>query len=343
MLVDKHEKEGGEKMRAKPYYRSLIFAAMICLIFGGFSVAPAGEKIEFKFGHVLQTDHPYHKMALKFKEEVERRNKNCVVNIFPAKQLGNERDLVEGLQLGTVDISTITSALTAGFVPGFKVFSLPFLFEDANHLFRVMDSDIGEKLVKDMDRAGLIKLGFVYGGSRDLYSRGPIRNLQELKGKKIRTMENKILVKTWNALGAIATPIPWGDVYLSLKQGVVDGGEGTGASYRSMKFFDSSPHYTRINYVFSWHNFMMSKNKWNKLPADVKKDVMAAAEIAQAYERKLFVDEEKSLFKDLEQSHGVNIYHPKDLKQWRENIRSVYDENAASVGGMDYIRKIQGM
>jgi tripartite ATP-independent transporter DctP family solute receptor len=342
-LVDKHEKEGGEKMRAKPYYRALIFAAAICLIFGGFSVAPAGEKIEFKFGHVLQTDHPYHKMALKFKEEVEKRNKNCVVNIFPAKQLGNERDLVEGLQLGTVDISTITSALTAGFVPGFKVFSLPFLFEDADHLFRVMDSDIGKKLVKDMDKAGLIKLGFVYGGSRDLYSREPIRNLEELKDKKIRTMENKILVKTWNSLGAIATPIPWGDVYLSLKQGVVDGGEGTGASYRSMKFFDSSPHYTRINYVFSWHNFMMSKNKWNKLPSDVKKDVMAAAEIAQAYERKLFVDEEKSLFKDLEQNFGVNIYHPKDLKQWRENIKSVYDENAANVGGMDYIRKIQGM
>jgi TRAP-type C4-dicarboxylate transport system substrate-binding protein len=156
-------------------------------------------------------------------------------------------------------------------------------------------------------------------------------------------MENKILVKTWNALGAIATPIPWGDVYLSLRQGVVDGGEGTGASYRSMKFFESSPHYTRISYVFSWHNFMISKTKWNKLPANVKKDVMAAAEIAQAYERKLFVDEEKSLFKDLEQSHGVKIYHPKDLNQWRENIKSVYDENAASVGGMDYIRKIQGM
>lgn len=330
-------------MRSRPYYKVLIFAAMIFLIFGGFSVAPAGEKIKFKFGHVLQTDHPYHKMALKFKEELEKRNKNCVVNIFPAKQLGNERDLVEGLQMGTVDISTITSALTAGFVPGFKVFSLPFLFEDANHLFRVMDSDIGKQLVKDMDKAGLIKLGFVYGGSRDLYARVRIRNLKELKGKKIRTMENKILVKTWNALGAIATPIPWGDVYLSLRQGVVDGGEGTGASYRSMKFFESSPHYTRISYVFSWHNFMISKTKWNKLPANVKKDVMAAAEIAQAYERKLFVDEEKSLFKDLEQSHGVKIYHPKDLNQWRENIKSVYDENAASVGGMDYIRKIQGM
>jgi tripartite ATP-independent transporter DctP family solute receptor len=330
-------------MTYRTFFKGFMFVAILCLIFGGFSGLQAAEKITFKFGHVLQTDHPYHMMALKFKEELEKRNKNCVVNIFPAKQLGNERDLVEGLQLGSVDISTITSALTAGFVPGFKVFSLPFLFKDANHLFRVMDSDIGAKLTKDMETAGLIKLGFVYGGSRDLYSRQPIRNLQELKGKKIRTMENKILVNTWNTLGAIATPIPWGDVYLSLRQGVVDGAEGSGASYRSMKFFESSPNYTRISYVFSWHNFMISKNKWNKLPADVKKDIMAAAKIAQDYERELFVNEEKSLFKNLEQKHGVKLFYPKDLDQWRSKIKNVYDENASKVGGMDYIKKIQGL
>ena len=327
----------------RAFFKGLILTAMVFLLFGGVKGVEAAEKITFKFGHVLQTDHPYHMMALKFKEELEKRNSNCVVNIFPAKQLGNERDLVEGLQMGSVDISTITSALTAGFVPGFKVFSLPFLFKDANHLFRVMDSDIGAKLTKDMEKAGLIKLGFVYGGSRDLYGRQPIQSLQDLKGKKIRTMENKILVNTWNTLGAIATPIPWGDVYLSLKQGVVDGAEGTGASYRSMKFFESSPYYTRINYVFSWHNFMMSKIKWNKLPADVKKDVMAAAKIAQDYERALFVNEEKSLFKDLETKHGVKLFQPEDLNQWRNNIKNVYEENADKVGGMDYIKKIQGL
>jgi len=306
--------------------------------------APVSAKsITLKFGHVLQTDHPYHKMALKFKEELEKRQPNVTVNIFPAKQLGNERDLVEGLQIGSVDISTITSALTAGFVPGFKVFSLPFLFKDANHLFRVMDSEIGGNLVKGMDKAGLIKLGYVYGGSRDLYSRKPIRNLQELKGKKIRTMENKILVNTWNSLGAIATPIPWGDVYLSLKQGVVDGGEGTGASYRSMKFFDSSPHYTRISYVFSWHNFMMSKRTWDKPSGDVQKDVMESAAIAQTYERKLFVDTEKSLFNDLKTNYGVKIYLPPDLDKWREKIKNVYESNAEKVGGMDHIKQIQGM
>jgi len=329
--------------RHKLAFGVMILLSAALLLFIANPTPVAAEKITLKFGHVLQTDHPYHQMALKFKAELEKRQPSVTVNIFPAKQLGNERDLVEGLQMGSVDISTITSALTAGFVPGFKVFSLPFLFKDADHLFRVMDSEIGKNLVKDMDKAGLIKLGYVYGGSRDLYSSIPIRNLQELKGKKIRTMENKILVNTWNSLGAIATPIPWGDVYLSLKQGVVDGGEGTGASYRSMKFFDSSPNYTRISYVFSWHNFMMSKRAWNKLPSAVQKDVMASAEIAQAYERKLFVDTEKSLFEDLKTNYGVKIYSPPDLDQWRDKIQNVYESNAAKVGGMDHIKQIQGM
>lgn len=331
-------------MNRKKFIRSTLLIWVMVLSLGiGAPDLMASEKITLKFGHVLEMDHPYHKMALKFKEELEKRNTKVVVNVFPAKQLGNERDLVEGLQLGSVDISTITSALTAGFVAGFKVFSLPFLFTDSNHLFRVMDSQIGQKLVGDMEKTGLIKLGYVYGGSRDLYSRMPIQNLEELQGKKIRTMENKILVDTWNTLGAVATPIPWGDVYLSLRQGVVDGGEGTGASYRSMKFFESAPHYTRINYVFSWHNFMMSKVTWGKLPNDVRDDVMATAKIAQEYERQLFVDVEKKLFEDLKKNYGVQIYYPPNMSKWQEKITSVYEKNAGQVGGMDYIKRIQGL
>lgn len=329
--------------KLRPSIRGIVVFAVMFFLCGFMATDASAKKITLKFGHVLQTDHPYHKMALKFKEELEKRQPEVTINIFPAKQLGSERDLVEGLQIGSVDISTITSALTAGFVSGFKVFSLPFLFKDTDHLFRVMDSDVGKKLGKDMEKAGLIKLGFVYGGSRDLYASVPIQNLDDLKGKKIRTMENKILVDTWNTLGAIATPIPWGDVYLSLKQGVVDGAEGTGASYRSMKFFESSPHYTRINYVFSWHNFMISKLVWNKLSSAVQKDIMVAAAIAQAYERKLFVETEKSLFKDLAKNYGVKIYFPPNMDKWREKIKKVYESSAQSVGGIDRIKQIQGM
>lgn len=319
----------------------LILLATSSLLIGSQLVA-AEEKTVLKFAHVLELDHPYHKMALKFKEELESRNANIVVNIFPAKQLGSERDLVESCQLGSVDITTITSAVTANFVPGFHIFSLPFLFTDPDHLFRVMDSYIGDKLAIDLLEAGFIKLGYVYGGARDLYSREPIRNLEDLKGKKIRTMQNAILLDTWNALGAIATPIPWGDVYLSLSQGVVDGAEGTGVSYRSMRFYDSSPYYTKVNYVSSWHVFMMSKKTWDKLEDNVRLDVMAAARVAGAYERKIFVEMEESLFGDLEENYGVTIYYP-DLDKWTEKIKSVYEKNAEKMGGIELINEIKNL
>lgn len=298
------------------------------------------EEIILKFGHVLQTDHPYHLMALKFKEELEKVDSRVEVQIFPARQLGNERELIEALQLGTVDISTITSAVTANFVPGFKVFSLPFIFRDAEHLFRVMDSPIGEDLAVEMEKVNLIKLGYAYGGSRDLYGSVSLASLEELNGKKIRTMENSILIDAWNALGAIATPIPWGDVYLSLKQKVVDGGEGTGVSYKSMKFYDVAPYFSRITYVFSWHNFMMSGNTWKKLDADLQTKIKKAAAIAQDYERELFVAQEKALFDELKNDFGVKVSAPADIKLWREGIKSVYEKNAESVGGMDLILKI---
>ena len=108
---------------------------------------------------------------------------------------------MEGLQIGTIDVSTVTSALTAGFVPGFQVFSLPFLFRDFDHLFMIMDGPMGEQLEQEMLQAGLVKLGFVSGGSRSLYSRAPIRSLSDLKGKKIRTMEDPIYIERVSAGG----------------------------------------------------------------------------------------------------------------------------------------------
>ncbi|MBU8912849.1 MAG: TRAP transporter substrate-binding protein [Spirochaetales bacterium] len=298
------------------------------------------DPIVLKFAHVLQTDHPYHLMALKFEEELEQADPRVDVQIFPAGQLGNERELIEALQLGTVDVSTITSSVTANFVPGFKVFSLPFIFRDADHLFSVMDSPIGDRMAEELESVNLIKLGYAYGGSRDLYGSVPMTNLEELRGRKVRTMENAILIDAWNTLGAIATPIPWGEVYVSLKQEVVDGGEGTGVSFRSMKFYDVATYYSRINYVFSWHNFMMSGNTWNEFDAELQAKIMDAAEIAQDYERAVFVEQEAALFDELSSQYGVQVVIPEDIDLWREQVLPVYEKNADEVGGMDLIREI---
>ena len=302
---------------------------------------PEEETYTLSFGHVLEEDHAYHLMALRFKEELESMSDGRVtVEIYPARQLGDERDLVEGLQLGTVDVSTITSALTAGFVPEFGVFSLPFLFRDFDHLFAVMDSPFGDDLEEALAREGLIKLGFVSGGSRSMYASKPVETLDDLQGMSIRTMEDPIYIDTWNALGALATPIPWSDVYLSLDQGIVDGAEGALISYKSMGFYDPSPHVTVINYIFSWHNFMMSAQTWNELPADIQEMVKDAAEIAGQWEREYVKNLELELIDTLEREHGVIVHYPEDIDRWRNSVRDIYEKRAADLGGMELIETI---
>ncbi len=313
---------------------------VICILVLSFSGIVSAKKTVLKLAHVMPTDHAYHLMSVVFKEEVERLNPDIEIQIFPASQLGNERDLVEGMQIGTVDISTITSAITAGFVPGFKVFSLPFLFRDFDHMFNVMDGEIGKQLEKDMDKAGLIKLAFVSGGTRSLYSRVPIKTLADLKGKKIRIMEDPIYVDTWNALGALATPIAWGDVYLALQQGIVDGAEGAMISYDSMAFYGPSPHITEIEYVFSWHNFMMSKRSWSKLSPEIQEVLLKAAKVAEAWEREYVKDFEQGLMRKLEEENGAFVYQAEDIEDWRAAVMPVFEQQADSVGGMELINAI---
>jgi tripartite ATP-independent transporter DctP family solute receptor len=324
--------------------RKLAIAAMIGVLLvcgAGVPVFAAAEHV-LVFGHVQPTDHPYHLMAEKFKQELEALSGGRVqVEIHPGGSLGNERDLVEGLKLGTVDVSTITSALTATFVREFGVFSLPFLFESFEQMYKVMDSPVGDEFAAHLEREGLVKLGFNSGGARSMYASKPVNSLEDLQKMKIRTMEDPVYVETWNNLGALATPLPWGDVYTALDTGMVDGAEGAMISYKSMGFYDPAPYITVINYIFSWHNFMMSKTALEKLPEDLQAMVLTAGKRAQDYQRALVVEEEKSLLDVLEKEYGCTVIYPKDLAVWREKAMPVYEKRAAELGGMELIERIQ--
>lgn len=313
----------------------------VCATFGATS-ASAQEPVTLTFGHVLQENHPYHAMALRFAEEVEARAPEITVDIYPAGQLGDEKALIEGLQTGSVDVATVTSAVTANFVPSFKAFSLPFLFRDTEHLFAVMDSEIGEELADKLQAKGLVKLGYGYGGARDLYTQIPVRNLAELQGVKVRTMQNPAIVATWDKLGAVPTPISWNDVYVSLQQELVQGGEGTGVSYKSMNFNQVAPHFTRINYILSWHNLMMSKAKFDQLTSAQQEAVLEAGDIAAKYERELFLQREAELFDELQQM-GVEIYTPTDAPEWSAQAADVIAAEADNVGGKAWIERIQAV
>jgi len=319
---------------------SFVLIIAVAIFLSGISVSAA--EYELDFGHVQPEDHSYHLMAEEFKEEVEELSDGRIeVNIHPGGALGDERDLVEGVQMGTVDVSTITSALTAGFVEEFEVFSLPFLFRDFDHMYEVMDGEIGERFEGYLAEEGFIKLGFNSGGARSVYASEPIENLDDLQDMKIRTMEDRLYVETWNELGAFATPLPWGDVYTALDTGMVDGAEGALISYRAMGFYDPAPYVTVIDYIFSWHNFMMSEITFNELPSDLQEVVLEAGERAQNWQRDYVVEEEEELLDILEEEHDVTIIYPDDIEDWRAGVENIYEERADEVGGMELIEEIQ--
>lgn len=318
-----------------------LFRATAGLLAAASLTLPAAlEARTLVLAHVLQEDHPYHLMAERFAEELAARDVGLSVDIFPAGQLGNERTLLEGLQTGAVDITTVTSAVTANFVPEFAALSLPFIFRDADHLFAAMDGEIGEELAEALRREGFVKLGFGYGGVRDLYSHDPIASLEDLAGQRIRTIENAVVVEAWERLGAAPTPVAWGDVYVALQQRLVDGGEGTGVSFRSMGFDRLAPNFTRINYIFSWHNFILAESTFAALDEAQQAAVLEAGDIAVRFQREVFLAQEAALFDELA-AEGVSLHEPEDMADWIALIEPLFEAQAPDLGGIEWINRIR--
>lgn len=196
----------------------IILSVLFILFIPGFS-EPA-EKV-IKLGHVLDTKHPYHIGSEFFAKRVKELTHGRIeVQVYPSSQLGNERESAEALQIGTVEMAAITTAVTSRFVKELEIFNLPFLFRDFQHLYKVVDGKFGEELNGATQRKGLRIVGWWVGGSRSIYARKPISDLASMKGLKIRTMETPLIIATWKALGLIPTPIPFSEVYTALQQGV---------------------------------------------------------------------------------------------------------------------------
>ncbi len=192
---------------------------------GGF--APfASAKTVIKITHVLDPSHHYQAGALKFKELVEKKTGNQIeVQIYPAAQLGSERVVLEGLQMGTIEMGIITSGALSGFVPDFSILDLGYLFKDNKQAVQVLNGPTGKALIEKMKTANIRGLAPVDCGFRSVYANRPVKDPSGLKGMKIRTMENPAHLAAFRAIGASPLPMAWGELYTALQQGVVDGAE----------------------------------------------------------------------------------------------------------------------
>lgn len=303
--------------------------------------ASAGPEFVFKLGHLQGGEHPYQLGAEKFKQIVAEKSKGRIqIDIFPSSQLGNGRDQIEGLQLGTIQFHIGSVAPVANFAPKLNVLSLPYLFRDREQAIKVLDGKIGQELSNDLLQKGIVNLAFWENGYRHLTNNvRPIKTAADAKGLKLRVQESPAYISFVHALGATPTPIPFGELYTAMEQKVVDGQENPLAQIATNKFHEVQKYLTLNAHTYDAAIFLMSKAALEQLPADLQQAVKEAAKEAGAYERQVSQESEEKFLQQLK-ADGMTVEEHPDLDSFRKAVEPVYLEMQDSIG-KDLIEKIR--
>lgn len=260
----------------------------------------AQAKVTLKLGHLGNEENVWHKASLKFAEEVAKRtNGEIEVKVFPNEQLGKETDLIKGIQLGTVDF-TITGESLQNWAPAAALLAVPYAIRDLDHLDKVVSGPIGAKIAQNIDeKTGLKPLAYFARGARELTSNRPIKTPADLNGLKLRVPNVPLFVKFWEALGAKPTPMAFSEVFTSLQNSTIDAQENPLALIKSASFFEVQKYVNQTDHVLSWIYLVGGTKKLAKLTPQQQTAIAEAAKAAQAYERGLFLADEKQLEADL--------------------------------------------
>jgi tripartite ATP-independent transporter DctP family solute receptor len=303
------------------------------------SEAPAQRRVVLKLGHGLDISHPVHKGMVFMAQRVkEKSGDRMQVQIFPSEQLGNEKECIEALQLGYLAMTKTSSAPLEGFVPQMQVFGIPYLFRDAEHLWKVLGGPIGKKILLAGESKRLRGLCYYDAGARSFYAKKEIGKPSDLAGMKIRVQNSIMSMKMVQAMGGSPTPVPWGELYTALDQGVVDGAENNSPSFRTSRHYEVCPYYCLDEHTCLPDILVISTRVWNRLSPGQQRVLQEAADESVAYQREIWAQAEE---KDLEtvRQQGVTIVRP-DKAPFRESVRSVWKEFEGTEIG-ELIQQIQ--
>ncbi|MCE2492430.1 MAG: TRAP transporter substrate-binding protein [Alphaproteobacteria bacterium] len=284
------------------------------------------DKIILRAGHPANATEPYHLGLVEMARIANEMSDGRVeIQIYPAMQLGSEKAMIEGLLLGTIDIVVTANGSATNFVPQLGILDLPFLFRDREHMYSVMDGEVGEKLKISMEERGFHLLGFYDAGVRHIMtSNTPINSYEDLQGLKIRTMPVPAHIASFNAFGASAVAVDYGELYGGLQTGLVDGAEAANTNYDLKKFYEVAPNWAQIGWIILAADAIMSEEKFHSLPEDIQEILTEAGRRSAILERQAYADSDNSLLSVL-QDKGVQVTFP-DPAPFREASQTVYDE-----------------
>ena len=271
--------------------------------------------------------HPYQQGVEKFSELVtERSNGRITTEIHDSGKLGTERELIEGVGLGTVDMAIVTSSPVTGFVSEFNIFEMPYIFKDTEHAFAVLDGEIGQALLDKLADSGIKGLAFAENGWRSFTNnRGPINSVKDLAGLKVRVMESPVHIATMEAFGAKATVTSWGETYTALQQGVCDAQENMMVGMYSVRLHEVQKYLSMTKHFYTPAVMIMNLDLFSSMSAEDQELVLQAAREAAAYEREQSaMQQEMCLNKMVEE--GLLVNEVEDLESFVEASKAVYEK-----------------
>jgi tripartite ATP-independent transporter DctP family solute receptor len=319
----------------------LLTAALVFTGCGSNKPAQTEQKaLVLKLAEVHPPDYPTTIGDKEFAKIVgEKTNGRIKIEVYPGGQLGDEKSVIEAVQMGGIAATRVSSQPLAEFQKKLGVLSLPYLFDSEQHLWKVLNGPIGEELLDTLKDSKMIGLTYYDSGARSFYnSKREVKTPADMKGLKIRVQQAQLMVGLVESLGASATPMAYGEVYSGLQTGVIDGAENNWPSYYSTSHYEVAKYITLDEHVRNPEILLMSKAVWDKIGDADKKIIKEAAVASQKVQIEAWKTYEKKSI-DAIKAKGNVITEVKDVKAWQDAVKPVYDKYAGD--WKDIIAKIR--
>jgi C4-dicarboxylate-binding protein DctP len=299
-------------------------------------LATSGLAAEYtlKFSHVVSDNTPKGKAARFFEQRLEELSNGRIdVQVYPSSQLYKDNAVLKALRLNSVQMAAPSFSKFGKIVPQLALFDLPFLFNDIDHLHRVQDGPVGDKLKALVNRKGFVALAFWDNHFKQLSSsKKPLIMPEDAKGQKFRIMSSKVLEAQFHAVGANPQMMPFSEVYSGLQQGVIDGQENTNSNIFTKKFHEVQKYLTVSNHGYLGYLVVMSKKFWNSLPADLQAKVTQAMKEATDKEREYADELNTKQFNEIKEyakkTGKLEVFTLTDSQRaaWKDAVSKIYPE-----------------
>jgi tripartite ATP-independent transporter DctP family solute receptor len=317
----------------------LVLLTMVFLT--GISSKATAAPIVMRLGETHAQDYPTTKGVYEFARLVkERSNGRIIVEVYHSKQLGEERAVIEQVQLGAVDMTRVSVSAASAYVRDLDALQLPYLYRNSDHMWKVLNGSIGEEIFKKLEPSNFIGVGWFEAGSRNFYTKKLVKTVGDLKGMKIRVQQAPLMVGMIEALGAVAAPLPFGEVYSALQTGVIDGAENNWPSYLSTSHYEVAKYFIVDEHTRVPEITLGSKKVFDKLSKEDRALILKAHKDAVPYQIKQWNNFEKVAEKAVrEKGSTITEVSPAEKQKFMDAMKPLYDKQSAEI--LAVVKKIR--